>query len=176
MADDDPTADLTIGPPGAVEIDAELATPPDADLGDDQELDGGVGVDPATIRTVLELGTNGLHIALGHPEIPDHWRASDVELLTAASALARIASRSPVLTRALGGDRGDGLVLALVGGQYVIRNVSAGRALKEDDDDGLGDEDGDRVAGGDPADPAAAGQGWPTPHGGGSGFDGAAPR
>ena len=172
----DPIADLSVGPPGEPEVDPTFA--PVEDL-DDLEVGlepATLAVDPDAVRGILEGVTGGLHFLAGHPEIPDHWRATDAELEAAAGPLARLASRSPVLVRAVGGANGDVIAASIPIGQYVIRNVMAAREVAEESDDAVEPEDGHRAPGRDPAPAGPRIAGLTSPAGGDVRPDGAAHR
>lgn len=178
MTDETPTVDLTVGPPGEPEVDELAGELLDDELAAEATLAvEPTYVDPATVRVVLETTTGVIHALAADPDVPDHWHATDDELEQASAALARIANRSPVLRRAVGGGNGDAIALVIPVGKYAIRNAVAGRqAARQREETHRGDEQpeaddpGAQATGrwpGVAADPGAHGT-WPRPRGDGA--------
>ena len=133
---------LRVGPPGPVDLadDIDLDDLGQLPPGDVLDLDEGPVpvLDEAQVRRFLSGLSATVGFAIGHPDVPDHWRFTPAELDDLAPALTAVAARRPELARAI--ERSDHLVVAATLARYVGRNVSAGRAARraeEADDDGL---------------------------------------
>jgi hypothetical protein len=163
--------DLTIGPPGRPEVEAEPGDRPEFDdehLGDEEPAP----IDEAVVRRVLRSTGGVLSFVIGDEDVPDHWRFTDAELEDLVPPLTAYIRRQPRLARMVA--RGDEAAIGLALMGYVSRNIELGREAKKAREDDDGEVDGPAGAAGADGAPAARTGQWPNGHGGQGGHGHAA--
>jgi hypothetical protein len=128
-------ADLTIGAPGAPEVEPEAAEL-DAALAD-AEITEPPQVDPSVVRGLLASAGVALGHVAGDDDVEGHWRFTSTELDDLTPPLTRIVNRNPRLRRAV--MRGDELTVAVLLAGYTGRNVALAREAKEARDEQPGE-------------------------------------
>jgi hypothetical protein len=78
-------------------------------------------VEAEDVRALLEGLGEMLHLAIGDPDVRDHWRLDDDELDALTRPMTRIVNRRPKLKKFV--QHGDGFLVLMHTTTYVSRNL-----------------------------------------------------
>lgn len=119
-------ADLSIGAPGAPQVNTEAGDEPAEALEAPPEL---VEVSEEQVRSVLGAAGLGLNYVLGDEDVHEHWQFTERELDQLTPPLTRYVNRRPKLREAV--LRSDEITIAVVLAEWAGRNVADWRTARE---------------------------------------------